>query len=504
VIELKREIKVTDTTLRDAHQSLLATRMKIEDMKPILRKIDDIGYHSLEVWGGATFDSCLRFLNENPWERLRTIRASIKKTKLQMLLRGQNVVGYKHYPDDVVENFIIHAKKNGIDIFRIFDALNDPRNMRFAMEICKRENSHVQACLSYTISPLHNKAFYLETAEKLVNIETDSICIKDMAGMIAPKDAYELVSGLKSEFNLPVQLHSHYTSGMASVAYFEAIKAGVDVIDTAVSSMAMGTSQPPVETMIAMLNGTEYAINLDEKSIEEVTDYFNKIRKNYARFEMGSKGISASVLRHGIPGGMMSNLINQLRENDMLDLLPRVLAEVPVVRKELGYPPLVTPTSQIVGSQATFNVMTGKRYSIIPKEVTDYVKGFYGKSPGNIDPEIKQKILGDEKEINERPADFLEPLMEKARAEIADLTSSEEDIISYALFPDVTRDYLSKHDKGEGYTEVELVAAALSVFVALERKKKSKIVLKKEGTGRRTNVWALAGRLENMRYRGFL
>ena len=364
-----KPVRITDTTLRDAHQSLLATRMKTEDMLPVAEKIDAAGFHSLEVWGGATFDTCMRFLNEDPWERLRGLRKVVKKTKLQMLLRGQNLVGYKHYADDVVEEFVKRAVANGIDIMRIFDALNDIRNLEKAVEVAKREGAHVQATVCYTISPVHNVEHYVEKAKVLAGMGADSICIKDMAGILYPSDAYEIVRRLKAELNIPVQLHCHYTSGMASMSYLKAIEAGVDVVDAAISSMALGTSQPPVESLVAALQGTPYDTGLDLGLLSDISDYFKEVRKRYGQFDVAGPTVDTNVLRYQIPGGMVSNFISQLQQQNAIHRLREVLEEVPRVRRDLGYPPLVTPSSQIVGTQAVLNVLAGERYKMVTNEV---------------------------------------------------------------------------------------------------------------------------------------
>lgn len=444
-----RPLKITDTTLRDGHQSLWATRMRTEDMLPIVERLDRVGYHSLEVWGGATFDVCLRYLYEDPWERLREIKKRARRTPLQMLLRGQSLVGYSHYPDDVAEAFVRKAVENGIDIIRIFDALNDIRNLEFTMKVAKKAGAHVQATVVYTISPVHTTEHYLETAKKLAELGADSICIKDMAGMMAPYRAYELVSLFKKELAIPVQLHCHYIGGMAVGAYLKAAEAGVDVVDTASVPLAFGASQPPVETVVRALQGTPYDTGLDLKELFEIAQYFEEVRKKRG-FERGVTRIhDMRVFEHQVPGGMISNLVSQLQEQKALHRLPEVLEEIPRVRAELGYPPLVTPTSQIVGTQAVLNVLTGERYKIVPEEVRRYVQGYYGRPPAPIDPEVQKKILGDREPITCRPADLLEPRLEKLREEIKDLARSEEDVLSYALFPQVARRFFEARNKGK-------------------------------------------------------
>jgi oxaloacetate decarboxylase alpha subunit len=458
-------VKITDTILRDAHQSLLATRMRTDDMLPIAEKLDQVGYHSVEMWGGATFDSAMRFLNEDPWERIRKLKEMMPNTPFQMLLRGQNIVGYKHYPDDIVEKFVVLAKRNGIDIFRIFDAVNDVRNMAWAMKVAKREGAHVQASLCYTISPVHDIPSYIKMAKELAELGADSICIKDMAGLISPYVAYDLVSELKKAVDLPIQLHTHYTSGMASTAVLKAVEAGVDVVDTAISSIAGITSQPPTEPIVRILQETPRDTGLDLNLLAEISAYFAEARKHYAKFESGLTGVDVRVLQFQIPGGMLSNLVSQLREQKAEDRYEEVLEEVPRVRAELGYPPLVTPSSQIVGTQATLNVILGERYKVIPEEVKNYVKGMYGRPPAPIDPEVKQLVLGDEEPIDCRPADLIPPAYEKAKKEIGDLARSEEDVISYALFPQVARPFLERRASGSGGKE-EIVAAIAAMVAA--------------------------------------
>ncbi|SHM71640.1 oxaloacetate decarboxylase, alpha subunit [Caldanaerovirga acetigignens] len=443
------KVRITDVTLRDGHQSLWATRMTLSDMLPILEKIDSVGYHSLEVWGGATFDVCLRYLDEDPWERLKTIKKYVKKTPLQMLLRGQSLVGYRHYPDDVVEAFIGKAVENGIDIIRIFDALNDLRNMEFPIKIAKREGAHVQGTVVYTISPVHTIDHYLEVALELEKMGVDSICIKDMAGLLSPFVAYDLIKLFKERLRLPVQLHSHYIGGLALGAYLEAVRAGVDVVDTATTPLAFGASLPPVETLVRSLSGTQWDTGLDIHLLFEIAEYFDELRRKLG-FERGVTRLTdMGVFEHQVPGGMISNLVSQLKEQKAEHRLKEVLEEIPKVRAELGYPPLVTPTSQIVGIQAVLNVLIGERYKIIPEEVKNYVKGFYGRPPAEIDEKVRKKVIGDEKTITGRPADYLEPGMEKARAEIEGLALSEEDVISYALFPQVAKKFMEKRKEGK-------------------------------------------------------
>ena len=441
-------VRITDTTFRDAHQSLLATRMRTDAMLPIAEKVDHVGFFSLEAWGGATFDVAVRFLNEDPWERIRLLKRHVKKTPLQMLLRGQNVVGYHNYPDDVLVKFVEKAAENGIDIFRVFDALNDIRNMEVAIRTVKKSGKHAQGTISYTISPVHTVEHFVELARKLAELDCDSICVKDMAGMLAPEPAFELISALKKEVGLPVHLHSHSTSGMVMMTYLRACEAGVDILDTAFSPLAWGTSQPPVESVVAALKGTAFDTGLDLELLSEIAAYFRDLREKYydplKLVDPKSERVDASIIVHQIPGGMFSNLLEQLREQKAIDKLKDVLEEVPRVRRELGYPPLVTPTSQLVGTQAVLNVISGRRYNVVPKEVRDYVKGLYGKPPGPIDPKIKKKIIGDELPITRRPADLLEPGLENIPEDVKPLIESEEDKITYALFPKQAVDFFKR------------------------------------------------------------
>ena len=434
------QVKLTETVLRDSHQSLIATRMTTEEMLPILEKLDGIGYHSLEAWGGATFDACLRFLNEDPWERLRKIRDHVKNTKLQMLFRGQNILGYRHYSDDVVEYFVQKSIANGIDIIRIFDALNDARNLTTAINATKKEGGHVQAAFSYTTGPVYTLDYYAKYAKNLEDMGADSICIKDMAGLLKPYDAYELVKTLKESVKVPIQLHTHYTAGLASMTLLKAIEAGVDIVDTAISPMAMGTSQPPTETMVATLMGTEYDTGIDLAKLDEITKFFTPLREKYlADGLLNPKALKVDVnaLLYQVPGGMLSNLMSQLKQAGKEDKLVEVLEEVPRVRADVGYPPLVTPSSQIVGTQAVFNVIGGERYKMVTKEFKGVVKGEYGKTPVEIDPAFVKKIIGDEEQITYRPADALKPELEELRAKIANYIEQDEDVLSYALFEQV-------------------------------------------------------------------
>ncbi len=438
----KIPLRITDTTLRDAHQSLWATRMRINDILEIIDVIDSVGYYSLEMWGGATFDVCLRFLRENPWERLRKIKSRAVKTPLQMLLRGQNILGYKNYPDDLLDRFIALACFNGIDIFRVFDALNDTRNLEFAIKSIKKHGGHAQGTISYTISPLHTVKKYVKFARELVDLGSDTICIKDMAGILSPIAAEKLVKALTEEIDVPIQLHCHATSGMAYATYVEGVRAGAGAIDCAISPLAGFSSQPPVETMVAIFKETDYATGLDFDALDKVEKYFRDIALKMQPSHATTSPIDPGIIRHQIPGGMISNLRSQLAQQDALDKLYEVLDEVPRVRSDLGFPPLVTPTSQIVGTQAVLNILMGGRYKIVPNEVKNYLKGLYGRPPGKIDPDLQHKILGDEKPITYRPADDLEPMLPKAIENLdSSLIDHEEDIISYCLFPETALEY---------------------------------------------------------------
>ncbi len=443
-------LKITDTILRDAHQSLLATRMCTADMLPVAPKLDQVGYYSVEMWGGATFDSAMRFLKEDPWERIRVLRKYMPNTKFQMLLRGQNIVGYRHYPDDIVEKFVELAIKNGIQIFRIFDALNDVRNMQWAMQCVKKYGGEVQGAISYTISPVHTLDTYIEMAKEMKALGADTICIKDMAALCTPYVAYELVRRLKEEVGLPVQYHTHNTSGFAMAAITKAADAGVDIVDTAISTIAGGTAQPPTESVVATFQGTERDTGLDLTLLNDIAGHFRRVREEHlGAFETGIKTADIRVLLYQIPGGMLSNLVNQLRQQNAEDRWEEVLVELPRVREDLGYPPLVTPTSQIVGTQAVMNVLLGERYKVIIQEVRDYCRGMYGRPPAPINPEVMKLAIGDEEPISVRPADLLEPGFEKAKEEIGDLAESEEDVISYALYPQQAREFFELRRQGK-------------------------------------------------------
>lgn len=443
----KKKILVTETALRDAHQSLIATRMPIEDMLPILDKMDKIGYHSIECWGGATFDACLRFLNEDPWERLRILRKNLPNTKLQMLFRGQNMLGYRHYADDVLEYFVQRTVANGIDIIRIFDALNDIKNLQVAIKAAKKEGAHAQVAISYTTGPVFTHEYYVEYAKRIADAGADSICIKDMAALLTPSETYSLVKEIKKAVDLPIQLHTHYTSGLASMCLLKGIEAGVDIIDTAISPLALGTSHAPTESMVAALANTDYDTGLDLVAISEVREYFMTLRKKYIDSGLLDPSMLATdvkALIYQVPGGMLSNLLSQLKQAGKADQLTAVLEEVPRVRKDAGYPPLVTPTSQIVGTQAVFNVIMGERYKMCNDQFKGLVAGKYGTTPVPIDPEFRKKIIGDEPAIDCRPADLLEPELDKLRAEIPEWIEQEEDVLSYAQFPKVALDFFKK------------------------------------------------------------
>ena len=443
-----RRILITDTTLRDAHQSLWATRMRTGDMLPILPHMDDIGFYSLEVWGGATFDSFLRFLDENPWERLRVIKQHCPKTPLSMLLRGQNLVGYRHYGDDIVRRFVAHAAENAVDIFRVFDALNDTRNVEVAAEAIKAAGKHLQAAVVYTISPVHTLDHYLEVAKKMVGMGADSICIKDMAALLSPFHAEQLVQRLKEEIDLPLELHCHYIGGLAPMTYLKAIEAGVDIVDTATVPLAFGASNPATEMVVSALSGTPYDTGLDLDSLFEVARYFEEVRKR-GGFQRGVTSLThMQVYSHQVPGGMISNLESQLEEQGALDRLQEVLEEIPIVKAEVGYPPLVTPMSQIVGTQAVLNVLSGKRWQVVPDEMKSYLRGKYGNAPGPIAEDVMEKVLGDEEPISCRPAELIEESIEQYREEIKDLTEDEEDILTYAIFPATARNYMEKRSRG--------------------------------------------------------
>lgn len=455
-----QKVKICDTTLRDGQQSLLATRLSLEDILSVAEQMDQIGFYSMEVWGGATFDSCMRFLNEDPWERLRQLRKTIKNTKLQMLLRGQNLLGYRHYADDVVDEFVKRSVANGIDIIRIFDALNDLRNVERSLYATKKEGAHAQVAISYTNSPVHNMNYFVNICKDIKEMGADSICIKDMSGILYPFDAYELVSLIKKATALPVELHCHYTSGMAAMSYLKAVEAGCDILDCAISPMALSASQPADETMIASFAGTKYDTGIDIDALAALAEKFKLIRQEYHKFDLASPQVDPNVLRYQMPGGMISNFISQLREGNALDRLPEVLEEVPRVRADMGYPPLVTPSSQMVGSQALLNVLGGERYKMTTNEIKNYFRGEYGQPPAPVNEQIRKKVIGDEQPITCRPADLLPPQLEAAKNELGVYMETMEDLLSYCLFPQVAKDFLKTRLAGKTNVEFNMVHGA--------------------------------------------
>ena len=462
-----RPVKITDTTFRDAHQSLIATRMKTEEMLPIAEKMDQVGFYSMEVWGGATFDACLRFLKEDPWERLRKLRAAIKNTKLQMLLRGQNILGYRHYADDVVEYFVQKSIANGIDIIRIFDALNDPRNLETAINATKKEKGHAQVAISYTLSEVHTLEYYVKLAKQFENMGADSICIKDMAGLLLPYDSYELVSALKKAINIPIELHGHYTSGVVAMTYMKGVEAGADIIDTAMSPFSMGTSQPATEVMAETFRGTPYDSGLNQEVLSEIADYLRPLREKAMEEGLLNPkvlGVDIKTLMYQVPGGMLSNLVSQLKKQNAEDRFYEVLKEIPRVREDFGYPPLVTPTSQIVGTQAVLNVLMNQRYKMVSKESKALVRGEYGKTPVPISEEVRKMVIGDEKPITCRPADLLEPELDKIEAEMKQYKEQDEDVLSYALFPQVAEEFFKYRQAQKTKVDPALADTANKVY----------------------------------------
>ncbi len=493
-----RPLHITDTTLRDAHQSLWATRMEIGDMLPILPKMDAVGYWSIEAWGGATFDSCLRFLDENPWERLRTIKKHTPNTPLQMLLRGQNLVGYHHYSDEIVERFIHASKRNGVHVFRVFDALNDIRNVETSARAIKDAGGLFEGAISYTVSPVHTVDTFLEYAQELKDLGADTICLKDMAGMLTPFRTERMVRALKDEIGLPVHVHCHYIGGMAPMNYVKAAEAGASIVDTATVALAFGNSQPAVEMIVAALQESEYDSGLNLELLFEIAEFWENVREK-KRLKRGVTSLlQMEVFSHQVPGGMMSNLIGQLELQHAGDRLPDVMAEIPRVRAEVGYPPLVTPLSQIVGTQAVLNVLTGKRWSVIPGEMKDYIRGYYGKAPGPMNQEIVAKVLGDDKPLDPsvRPGSLVTTTYAEVAAEIGDLARSEEDVLMYALFPNEARAYLSKHRSGVESTifmrneeyrtakeeEVVDVSQIRELIRALEESNVDEVIIEENGT----------------------
>lgn len=447
-----KKVMITDTILRDAHQSLLATRMPTKHMLPMAKELDSVGYFSLEMWGGATFDSCIRFLREDPWERVRTLRKAMPNTRLQMLLRAQNIVGYRHYADDLVEKFVELAAKAGIDVFRIFDALNDIRNMETAMKVTKRVGKHAEGCISYTTSPVHNVDFYVTMSQQLEEMGADTLCIKDMAGLLTPYAAFELVSALKKKIKVPVHMHCHATTGQSEMVYLKGIEAGADIIDTALSPLALGTSQPATESLVAALSGTPYDTGLDLDLLIHIADHFKKVRVDLAEHESGLPGVDTRILLAQVPGGMLSNLASQLRAQKAMDKYDEVLKEVPRVREDMGYPPLVTPSSQVVGTQAVINVLQGKRYAVLTEHTKNYLLGGYGKAPGKVNEELVKRVIEEtgKQPITHRPADDIEPEFEKDKAELVEKLGrqpkSDEDVVTYALFPEVALEFLDIRD----------------------------------------------------------
>ncbi len=463
----KNPVKITETILRDAHQSLIATRMTTDAMLPIIEKMDKVGYHSLEAWGGATFDACLRFLNEDPWERLRKIKDKAKSTKLQMLFRGQNILGYRHYADDVVEYFVQKSIANGIDIIRIFDALNDVRNLQTAINATKKEGGHVQAAISYTISPVHNIEYFVKLAKEYENCGADSICIKDMAGLLIPYEAEKLVKELKKEVKVPIQLHTHYTSGVAAMTYLKAIEAGVDVVDCALSPLALGTSQPPTEPLVKSLEGTDYDTGINLEALTEIADYFKPLREEYlASGLLNTKvlGVDINTLKYQVPGGMLSNLVSQLKQQNAEDKFEEVLKEIPRVREDLGWLPLVTPTSQIVGTQAVLNVLMGERYKMVSKETKGVVKGEYGRTPVEIDKDFAKKIIGDEAQITCRPADLIKPELETIKEQCKQYIEQDEDVLSYALFDNVATKFFEQRQAAKYKVDTNILDKENKVY----------------------------------------
>lgn len=460
-------VGITETVLRDGHQSLIATRMTTAEMLPILETMDGCGYHAIEMWGGATYDACLRFLDEDPWERLRAIRKKVKHTNLQMLLRGQNLLGYRHYADDVVDEFINRAIGNGIDIIRIFDALNDTRNLESSVNAVKKYGGHAQGCVSYTVSPIHTDDMFVKLGKELEEMGADSFCIKDMAGLLTPFRTYDLVRALKRELTIPVEIHTHATTGLGSMTYLKAIEAGVDIIDTACTPFSGGTSQPPTEPMVAALKGTEYDTGIDEEKINEVAEYFRPLREKYIENGMMAVkvlGVDINTLKFQIPGGMLSNLISQLQVAGAVDRLDDVLEEIPRVREDFGYPPLVTPSSQIVGTQAVANVITGERYKMVSKEASDLIKGMYGRTPVPVKQEVADKVLKGQERVTCRPADLLEPELDKAREACAVFMQQEEDVLTQVMFPDAAKEFFRRRLEREYAIDFDLFDEENSVY----------------------------------------
>ncbi len=458
--QVKRPVKITETILRDAHQSLIATRMTTEQMLPIIEKMDKVGYHAVECWGGATFDASLRFLKEDPWERLRKLRAGFKNTKLQMLFRGQNILGYRHYADDVVEYFVQKSISNGIDIIRIFDALNDLRNLECAVKAANKEKGHAQIAISYTLGDAYTTEYYIDMAKKIEEMGADSICLKDMAGLLVPYEATHLIGALKSAVKIPIDLHTHYTSGVAAMTYLKAVEAGCDIIDTAMSPFAMGTSQPATEVMVETFKGTQYDTGFDQLLLAEIADYFRPMRDQALESGLLNPkvmGVDIKTLLYQVPGGMLSNLVSQLKEQNAEDRYYEVLNEIPQVRKDFGEPPLVTPSSQIVGTQAVLNVLAGERYKMVTKETKAVLSGEYGRTVKPFNPEVQKKVIGNVKPITCRPADLLKPELKTIEKEMEQWKEQDEDILSYALFPQVATEFFKYRQAQK--TKVDLAAA---------------------------------------------
>ncbi|MFQ5581598.1 MAG: pyruvate/oxaloacetate carboxyltransferase, partial [Mariprofundaceae bacterium] len=437
----KRKLAITELALRDGHQSLLATRMRLDDMLPICKKLDQVGFWSIEAWGGATFDTCLRYLKEGPWVRLRELNKALPNTPIQMLLRGQNLLGYRHYADDVVKKFVDMAAANGVDVFRTFDAMNDLRNVRVAISQVKENGKHAEGTICYTTSPVHTLEHFVELGKGFEDMGCDTLAIKDMAGLLTPASTRELVTALKKAVSIPLHLHSHATAGVAEMVQWEAVHAGCDIIDTAISPLAGGTSHPPTEAMVAAFAGSEYDTGLDLQLLQDIAAYFREVRKKYKRFESDATGVDTRVFINQIPGGMISNLANQLKEQDALDKMDDVLDEIPRVREDFGYPPLVTPTSQIVGTQAVLNVVSGKKYKVITNETKSYLKGMYGKALGVINEEVRKLALGGEEAVDVRPADLLQPELDTLTRDVGDKAKSVEDVLSYAMFPAIALEF---------------------------------------------------------------
>ncbi|MEO1770086.1 oxaloacetate decarboxylase subunit alpha [Candidatus Enterococcus ferrettii] len=464
---MAKKIRFMETVLRDGQQSQIATRMPTEDMLPILKTLDEAGYYSLEMWGGATFDSCIRFLNEDPWERLRLIRKEVKNTKLQMLLRGQNLLGYKNYADDVVRDFVEKSIKNGIDIIRVFDALNDTRNLATSILAAKEAGGHCQTAISYTTSDIHTVDYFVQLAKEMADLGADSLCIKDMAGVLTPQTGFELVSRIKDRIDLPLEVHTHATSGISEMTYLKAAEAGADIIDTAISSFSSGTSQPATESMALALEELGFDTGLKMDKVSEIANYFNPIRdcfRDEGILNPKVKDIEPKTLIYQVPGGMLSNLLSQLTEQGMQDKYEEVLSEVPKVRADLGYPPLVTPLSQMVGTQALMNVISQERYKLVPSEIKDYVRGLYGRPPVPINPTIQEKIIGDEAVITARPADLIAPQLPAFREEIKEYAKSEEDVLMYALFPQQAKDFLGRRE--DRFYDVPLQTVQVTIDIS--------------------------------------